>query len=540
MTNVKVAIYARVSSEEQAERGTIENQIEFANKYCDLHEYEIVDYYKDEGVTGTIPLDERQEGKRLLDDAKKRKFDLVLVYKLDRLGRSARIILNSVYELEQYGIKIKSMTEPFDTSDPSGRFLLTILAGVADLERETILERLWHGANRAAREGKWVGGIVPYGYKVNDEGYLEINEDKIEGCNMSEADVIRLIYHLIAEQGYSTIKVADYLNALGIPPMYAKLGRQITRGKRKVNTSGIWRPGRIRNMVVNPIYKGIHYYGKRTKKQRELIAREVPAIVSEEIWEKAQQVLRENQICSAKNAKHQYLLKGLIKCALCGHAYIGFAAKRKYGEKLYYICNGKQSARVQYHPRCKAKSIPAEWIESLIWNECVEFINNPGHAIEELAATMEQKKNLKTQYEEEKLKIVNAILEKDNEKENILDLFRKKIISMSDVEKQLSKINEEKKVLEERLEEIDKKLLEEVSLMNRYNNVEELLNSLREKLKNADSFEVRREIIRILVKEIIMNTVEENNRPVAYVIVRYNFQSKVVTRTDKGSWHKQA
>jgi site-specific DNA recombinase len=241
---MKVAVYARVSSEDQAERGTIENQLEFARKYCDLHQLDIFDWYKDDGVTGTIPLEQRPEGRRLLEDAQAGRFELLLIYRLDRLGRSARIILNAVYDLEQYGIKIRSMTEPFDTSDPSGRFLLTVLAGVADLERETILERMWHGANRAARAGKWLGGIVPYGYRVNEDGYLEINEDPLPGMDMSEADVIRLIYRLVAEEGYSTIKVADYLNALGVPPSYTKDGRQIKRGKRKVNTAGIWRCNR--------------------------------------------------------------------------------------------------------------------------------------------------------------------------------------------------------------------------------------------------------------------------------------------------------
>ena len=80
----------------------------------------------------------------------------LLVYKLDRLGRATRVILNAIYDLEKYGVKLKSMTEPFDTGDASGRFLLTILTGVADLERSNILE------------GIWLGGIVPYEYFKND------------------------------------------------------------------------------------------------------------------------------------------------------------------------------------------------------------------------------------------------------------------------------------------------------------------------------------------------------------------------------------
>lgn len=151
-------------------------------------------------------MQDRPEGKRLLDDAKAGKVKLVLIYKLDRLGRTARIILNAVHDLEQYGVQVRSMTEPFDTSTPAGRFLLTILAGAADLDRSTTLERLWHGANRAARCGKWLGGIVPFGYEVADD-YLAINEKPINGYHMSEADVIRLIYKLLLNSTCQQLKL---------------------------------------------------------------------------------------------------------------------------------------------------------------------------------------------------------------------------------------------------------------------------------------------------------------------------------------------
>jgi len=245
----KVAIYVRVSSEDQVERGTIEQQIEFAKKYCDLHGLDIYDWYKDDGVSGTLPLEERPEGSRMLQDTRNGLFETILIYRLDRFGRSARIILNGVYAFEQMGIKVKSMTEPFDTGDPSGRFLLTILAGVADLERDNILDRMWHGANRAAKQGKWLGGIVPYGYS-NVEGYLVVNDTPLLHFGLSEADVVRMVYGLITEQKMSTIKIADYLNALNIPPKYVIDERTISKGKRQGATAGKWLPGRIRNMLV--------------------------------------------------------------------------------------------------------------------------------------------------------------------------------------------------------------------------------------------------------------------------------------------------
>lgn len=530
---MRVAVYARVSSEDQAERGTIENQIEFATKYCDLHQLEIVEWYKDDGVTGTIPLEQRPEGKRLLGDAKAGKFELLLIYRLDRLGRAARIILNAVYDLEQYGVKIRSMTEPFDTGDPNGRFLLTVLAGVADLERETILERMWYGANRAARAGKWLGGIVPYGYRVNEEGYLEICEAPLPGIDMTEADVVRLIYHLVANQGYSTIKVADYLNALGIPTAYAIAGRKVQRGKRKVNTAGIWRPPAVRRIITNTTYKGIHFYGKRTNKKRELIPREVPAIVSEEIWERAQQVLKENQLEAMKNAKRQYLLRGLIKCGICGLTYHGTAYPSSRRElKGYYVCGGKIAYRGPLDGKCTSKNIPQDWIEDLVWQECVRFIENPGDAIKELASSMEERKSQKEALTAELEMIRNAVKEKEAEKQAILDLYRKHIIGSIDVEQQLQKIAKEKAALDQRIRDLEKQIEAEDGLIQQFDTAEELLAELRAKLKDNPSFEVRREIVRTLVKEIIIYTeTGDNGRPRAIVTARYTF-SKDVVRTD--------
>ncbi len=533
---MQVAIYARVSSEDQQERGTIENQVEFARKYCDLHQYEITQWYKDDGVTGTIPLEDRDAGNRVLEGAKLKRYEILLIYKLDRLGRSARIILNSVYELEQCGVKIKSMTEPFDTGDPNGRFLLTILAGVADLERETILERLWYGANRAARNGKWLGGIVPYGYKLNDDKELEINYDQLPCLNMSEADVIKLIYRLIAEEGQSTIKVAEYLNALGIPPSYTKDGRTVTKNRRKVKTAGIWYPGRIRNMVVNTTYKGIHQYGKRTNKVRELITRQVPAIVSKDTWAKAQQVLKDNQIEAVRNSRRNYLLRGLIKCGICGLTYHGTAYKGPGGRlKGYYECGGKTIYRGPLKVKCTSKNIPQAWIEDIVWQRCVDFIHNPKEALREFTSGIDQRKSEKEAVAVEKEIVARAIQDKEDEKQSILDLYRKKIISSTDVEQQLSKISHEKEALEQQIRRLNREIENENNLESEYSNIEKLLKSFRKKINNSSNFRLHREIVKTLVKEVIVDTkTNEFGRLRADVIVKYVF-SQDVTRNDRGS-----
>ena len=531
----EVDVYVRVSSEDQQERETIENQIEFAIKYCDLHKLTIREWYKDDGITGTIPLEDRPDGKRLIENAQAGKVKLLLIYNMKRLGRKARVTLDAVYQLEQHGVMIRSMTEPFDTGTPVGRFIITVLAGQAELDRDTTLEVMWHGANRAARKGKWLGGIVPYGYRVNSEGYLEVSEELIPGReDMTEASVIRLIYFLISEQKYSTIKIADYLNALSIPPAYVKDGRKVKRGKRKEKTAGIWSPGRIRNIIRSTTYKGLHIYGKRSKKKRELIEREVPAIVSEEVWNTAQQVLRDNQLEALKNAKRQYLLRGLIKCGACGLTYHGTA----YKNKPYYTCGGKTAYKGKYKGKCYSKNVPAEWIEDLVWNECLNFIKNPGEALQELAKTMETKKSMKDTYQSEKQNITKSLNDKESEKQDILGLFRKKIINAVDVESQLQQIATEKSILEARLIELDQLIESEENMSKQFDTAEALLLDLREKIRNGEtSFEIKREIVRVLVVGIMVHTslgTEANKRSskTATVNTRYAFNnSKVVTRT---------
>src|SRR4051812_42049710 len=150
-----VGVYVRVSTEEQRERQSIITQSEFGLRYCHLHELPIFETYADDGISGTVPLELRPEGIRLLQDARERKFHQLLVFKLDRLGRETRLILNAVAELEKHGVRVRSMTEEFDTATATGRLMLTMLSGFAAHERELIRERSVAGTNRLVEAGAW-------------------------------------------------------------------------------------------------------------------------------------------------------------------------------------------------------------------------------------------------------------------------------------------------------------------------------------------------------------------------------------------------
>ena len=173
----RVALLLRVSSEEQREKETIDLQEEFLEQYCGLYELELAGIYKDDGVSGTIPLHERPEGRRLLQDAAGGKFDAVLVYKLDRLGRRLLVIVDANDRLQKDGVALRSGCEPIDTSTPSGRLIFQMLASFAEYERGTIRERTRAGQRRAFRNGRQMGAI-PYGYDIAADNTFVVVEDE--------------------------------------------------------------------------------------------------------------------------------------------------------------------------------------------------------------------------------------------------------------------------------------------------------------------------------------------------------------------------
>lgn len=522
------AVYCRVSSEAQQERQTIETQVEFAQKYCDLQGIEILEIYKDDGVTGTLPLQDRPAGLQLLRDAKAGKFKLLLIFKLDRLGRSTRVILNAVHDLDGLGVLVRSMTEPFDTSNPSGKFLLTILAGVADLERSNILQRMDMGALRAAKEGKWLGGIVPYGYIKGDDGFLAINNAPIPDFELSEPDVVRMIYDMCANQGATSIQIADHLNALGIPPAWVahNLG-----GKRRNNTRGTWGSSRILRILRSSTYYGIHEYGKRTKKDRETITRPVPAIVEYAVWRRAQAAVKGNQIDAVKNAKHQYLLKSIVKCELCGATYRG-NAPAKTCKQGYYSCGGRANwRRMGRAEKCQGMSIAMDWLDDFVWNDCLRFINDPGLVV----ASIEDAEGDRESDEQTEKLLEARLAELDADKERMLDLYRQKIISMDDVAGQMEKIKKDRETVQAELDELKAKHNND-QFFGAKESAVNMLELLAETVNKPDlPFEMRQTVIRTMVEKITVLTDNSGPRPRAKVTIHYRFHDESpadFTRTD--------
>ena len=166
--------------------------------------------------------------------------------------------------LSPSAVALRATDENID--DP---FYFDIHAVIAANERRKFLERSAEGMNRAAKEGRYTGGIVPLGYSVSgDRGFRRlVPDDSPMWAGLSAADVVRRIYDHLAVDGWSCVRIATEFNSLGVPTSYRRDGRGV-RGKR---TQGLWRSGRIRNLVVNPVYRGVLQYGRRSSEDPTVV-----------------------------------------------------------------------------------------------------------------------------------------------------------------------------------------------------------------------------------------------------------------------------
>lgn len=522
----KVALYCRVSSEDQKERDTIENQIEILHTFVEMKgTFEIYKEYLDNGVSGTVPFEQRPEGKKLIDDASKKLFDSVLVWKIDRFGRDTLSGLTAVEMLRKYDIEIISVTEPFDLNTPTGRFQFITYLNMAELERNNILDRMFLGATRAAKKGKWLGGIVPYGYKINKDGYLEIED--------TEAEIIRKIFNLYIYEGLSTIDIAIYLNNLGIPSSCGT-----GKGKRTKNITTKWRSGSIQRILSNTTYMGIHEYGKRASRRKETIIREVPAIISKEVFDKAQDVKKYNMLISKRNNnKREYLLRGLIKCEECGKNFYGVSYKDKSAS---YVCSGKRGENKKIlGVQCNNLNIKADTIEEIVWNECLEILTHYESYISEM---IQNNKTINNSLKEDIAKLQQALNDKKNEKNNILTLYRKNLITEEELETQLQDIRNEEKKLTDLINEFKIKSSQFDNESDFINDFSKLLEQYRQKLSRL-TFKEKREIVELLVNNISVKTIVQNGMKQSDITIVYNLGSfdsmvKLGTHTDMGSDNK--
>jgi site-specific DNA recombinase len=518
----RVALYCRVSTEEQAERQTVDAQLDFLRRWCDLHEVPVAGEYVDDGVSGTVPLPDREYGARLLADAEAHQFTGVLVYRLDRLARSLRVLLDTHLALERQSISIRSATEPFDTASPIGRFMFQLLGSMAELEKSTITERMSLGRDRVARQGKWTGGPIPYGFDLDTEACLVPSARLVEAVGQTEADVVREVFERIAA-GSSAVLEAKRLQAVAVP-----CARRFAGGKVVV-CSDIWQADRVVGMIRNTAYKGYHVMHTKSGP----VERPTAALVSTEVWDQANAQLTRNRLMATRNAKNRYLLRGLVRCACCSRGYAGTTGwiRRKAGDR-WYRCNGQFSSRERLRGnRCRSKAVWADDLEREVWAGCREFILHPGPALAEAQQQLRARLAQTTDLDQRRRALQQQLARKEAEREPVLTLLRRGRITLAEAECQLDALAQEMGDLRQAIDILSAQAAQTAAAEAHLTDAAAMLARLGDKLAEIeakDDWALKREVVESLVARVLIHTEGEARARHAKAIITYAFEPVTV------------
>lgn len=265
----KTGIYIRVSTEEQAKEGfSINAQKEKLTAYSKINNWEDITYYIDDGLSGKN-INERPSINNLIEDVKTNKINNVLIYKLDRLTRNVKDLINLIEIFETNNCSFNSITEKLDTTTAVGRMFIKIIGTFAEFERENLAERVSFGYEQKTREGNYTNTNGVYGYDYIN-GNLTINN--------KEKELVNEIYNLYLK-GYSMLKIANKLNQENIPT------------KRQ----GKWYQSTIKSILTNPLYIGKIRYGLHKKNKSFQVLGKQDSIISVNKFNKVQKLINKKR-----------------------------------------------------------------------------------------------------------------------------------------------------------------------------------------------------------------------------------------------------
>lgn len=424
---MRVALYVRVSTQEQAREGySIGEQIERLQKYADAMGWTIFKTYTDAGFTGANT--DRPALKELIQDVKDGKIGKVVVYKLDRLSRSQ---LDTLFLIEKVFLAndtdFVSMNENFDTSTPFGRAMIGILAVFAQLEREQIKERMTMGKDARAKEGKWKGGKCPIGYNyINDD--LVVDEFTAMQVKelfklFNEGMPLRTIERLFNEKGYK--------NQYGVN----------------------WSTRQMRRTLDCKTYIGLLKH-KDTWHQghHEPIIDVETFELAGKLLHARQNVFTESGIKVGQNAQSTYL-GGLIYCTHCGGRYSKCSTGHKSTGYYYnYACYSrhKKVKNMIKDPNCKNKTYRIKELDQIIIDEIKKLAIDPSYIHEIKSHHQQTDENI------QKAKIIQEkIAEIETQISRFLDLYGKGRFTFEQLDEKIIPLEEQKNKLNEELESLE-------------------------------------------------------------------------------------
>ena len=337
MSELRAVIYARYSSSSQREE-SIEGQIRDCTAFAERNGYTLIGCYADRAVSGRT--DNRPDFQRMIDDSKKKLFNTVLVWKVDRFARDRETSILYKGILKRNGVRVVSVMEKF-SEDSIGTLMENIMEDFAQYYSDDLKDKVLRGLSVNASKCLWNGGTLPIGYIVGEDQRLKPNE-------LTAPYVVEAFKQY--DSGSTITEIKDYL-----------VGKGITNTKgRPVSWSA------VQHMLSNRRYIGEYAF------QDVIVPNGIPAIVPLDLFERVQEKLEKNKKAPARaKAEENYLLSTKIFCGHCGTSMNGESGKSRNGiVHRYYKCHAVKKKLND----CKKKSVRKEWIEDLVVNETMTML----------------------------------------------------------------------------------------------------------------------------------------------------------------------
>lgn len=502
---IKVAAYARVSTDKEDQKNSYESQLKYYMEKMNANpKWIATQVYADEAISGTQDY-KRSNFMRMIHDALNGKFDLLLTKSISRFARNTVDTLSYVRKLKEKNVAILFEEENINTLEMSGELLLTILSSVAQQESETISSHVKLGLKMKMQRGELVVFHGCYGYDYDKlTKTLTVNEE--------EKKVIQYIFGRYA-QGAGTTMIAKELTEAGIPT-------------RRGNP--IWCETVIRKIIKNEKYKGDLLQGKTFtvdsithrrlenmgEEQKYLIEKNHEAIIDDETWDKVQEILQKRSESYNKGTRNgtfrrMYAFSGITYCAFCGRLVTRKNWVSSTKNKKAWYCS---TAIKQGRKYCRdSKPIPEKVIEKCFLDAYRVLCADKAAIIRnfmEKAEPILQENNSKEEIE--KLNIQEHDL-----KEKLKKLLDLKLDNTITEEAFKEKNNE----IERRIRNIQKQIENKASTVNKEDNLKSKMEEIKNLLKSHDIInEFDREVFDILVDKVIIGEIDEEGNKNPYVM----------------------
>ena len=512
---MRVAIYARVSTQRQAQTQTIDQQLERLQVYAQQQGWAlpVENQFRDDGYSAATL--KRPGLDRLRDRVADRELDLILITAPDRLARHFVHQCLLLEEIEKHGCGVQFLDRPM-SQDPHDQLLLQIRGAVAEYERSLISDRMRRGRQRKLEAGLILPWKRPlYGYRMDPDHPRDPSGIRIEE---SEGAVVRDLFAWYAEDSCSFFELARRLDRLGVP---SPTGLQH------------WNLNTIRNMLTNPTYTGQvyanrwHRVGTLQRRSATLVPKNrseytrvnapqqdwtfvttAPALVSQEVYDRVQAKLSINRAFARRNNtshdSHDYLLRALVSCGACGLACSGLCNSQGY---RYYSCVGKRppvySRRDQ---QCPSRLIPAPQLDQMVWDDVCDLLAHP----EQASSALERAHGgqwLPQEMQARQIGLRKAQASLAQQLDRLTDAYLGGVIPLEEYRRRRADTEQRRQAMEEQQQQLSQQVDRRNELSRLSRSMEDFCTRVRQGLTQA-SFEQKRQLIELLIDRVIVTEAE--------------------------------